>query len=101
MLTDMHEMVELCLSQCYFLYKNEIRSIPSTGPIGLSLMVVIAEAFFQHLETKALIIAEVGQFSLLGIIAAFFVFLLLLVGAVCLLVILSGRSYNYDYSLRL
>ena len=29
-----------------FLYKNEIRSIPSSGPIGLSLMVVIAEAFF-------------------------------------------------------
>ena len=56
-------MVELCLSQCYFLYKNEIRSLPNSGPIGLSLMVVVAEAFLQHLETKALIIDEVSQFS--------------------------------------
>ena len=56
-------MIELCLSQCYFLYKNEIRLIPNSGPIGLSLMVVVAEAFLQHLETKSLIIAEIGQFS--------------------------------------
>ncbi|XP_065668102.1 uncharacterized protein LOC136088337 [Hydra vulgaris] len=62
-LSDIHEMIELCLNQCYFLYKNEIRSIPNSGPIGLSLMVVVAEAFLQHLEAKALIIAEVGQFS--------------------------------------
>ena len=56
-------MVELCTSQCYFLYKNKIRPIPNSGPIGLSLMVIVAEAFIQHLEKKALIIAEVGQFS--------------------------------------
>ncbi|XP_065667720.1 uncharacterized protein LOC136088011 [Hydra vulgaris] len=62
-LSDIHEMIELCLKQCYFLYKNEIRSIPNSGSIGLSLMVVVAEAFLQHLETKALIIAEIGHFS--------------------------------------
>ena len=56
--TDIHEMVKLCLSQCYCLYKNEIKSIPNSGPIGLSLMVVVAEAFLQHLETKALTIAK-------------------------------------------
>ena len=47
----------------YFLYKNEIRTIPNSVSIGLSLMVVVAGAFLQHLETNSLIIAEVGQFS--------------------------------------
>ena len=47
----------------FFLSKNEIRSVANSGPIGLSLMVVVAEAFLQHLDKKALIIAEVGQFS--------------------------------------
>ena len=38
-------MVKLCLSQYYFLYKNDIRSLPDSGPIGLSLMIVVAKAF--------------------------------------------------------
>ncbi|XP_065680493.1 ankyrin-1-like [Hydra vulgaris] len=62
-LTDIHQLIELCLSQCYFLYKNVIRAIPNSGPIGLSLMVVVAEAFLQHLETKTLRVAEINLFS--------------------------------------
>ncbi|XP_065681541.1 uncharacterized protein LOC136095190 [Hydra vulgaris] len=62
-LTDIHQLIELCLSQCYFLYKNVIRTIPNSGPIGLSLMVVVAEAFLQHLETKTLRVAEINLFS--------------------------------------
>ncbi|XP_065642690.1 uncharacterized protein LOC136074312 [Hydra vulgaris] len=58
-LADIHQLIELSLSICYFLYKNNIRVIPNSGPIGLSLMVVMAEAFLQNIERKALNIAIV------------------------------------------
>ena len=50
-------LIELCLSRCYFLYENDIYEIEDAGPIGLSLMVVIAEAYLQFLEKRALAIA--------------------------------------------
>eukprot|EP00794_Sanderia_malayensis_P002664 gene2664-3081_t len=53
-LTDIHKLIELCLSICYFLYNDQIRVIKNAGPIGLSLMVVIAEAYLQHIELKAI-----------------------------------------------
>ncbi|XP_047146242.1 uncharacterized protein LOC124819090 [Hydra vulgaris] len=56
-LADIHELIELSLSICYFLYENNIRIIPNSGPISLSLMVVMAEAFLQNIERKALNIA--------------------------------------------
>ncbi|XP_065678099.1 uncharacterized protein LOC136093107 [Hydra vulgaris] len=56
-LADIHQLVEFLLSICYFLYENSIRIIPNLGPIGLSLMVVMAEAFLQNIERKALNIA--------------------------------------------
>ncbi|XP_065667904.1 uncharacterized protein LOC136088156 [Hydra vulgaris] len=58
-LADIHQLIELSLSICYFLYENNIRVIPNSGPIGLSLMVVMAEAFLQNIERKALNIASV------------------------------------------
>ena len=38
-LTDIHKLLELCLSKSYFLYENKIRLLESAGPIGLSLTV--------------------------------------------------------------
>ncbi|XP_065671904.1 uncharacterized protein LOC136089751 [Hydra vulgaris] len=58
-LADIHQVIELSLSICYFLYENNIRVIPNSGPIGLSLMVVMAEAFLQNIERKSLNIAIV------------------------------------------
>ncbi|XP_065650401.1 uncharacterized protein LOC136078552 [Hydra vulgaris] len=58
-LADIHQLIELSLSICYFLYEDNIRVIPNSGPIGLSLMVVMAEAFLQNIERKALNIAIV------------------------------------------
>ena len=46
-------LIELCLSKCYFLWNNEMHELKNSGPIGLSFMVIIAEAFLQVLEKKA------------------------------------------------
>lgn len=54
---DLKILIELCLSKCYFLWNNEIHELEDSGPIGLSLMVVMAEGFLQHLEKKATEIA--------------------------------------------
>ncbi|XP_065684396.1 uncharacterized protein LOC136096749 [Hydra vulgaris] len=62
-LVDIHQLVELSLSICYFLYEDKIRVLPNSGPIGLSLMVVIAEAFLQNIEKRALDIAFVNSFQ--------------------------------------
>lgn len=53
-LPEIKEMVELCLSRCYFIWNEEIHVLNNSGPIGLSIMVVMAEAFLQTLEAKAL-----------------------------------------------
>ena len=47
-------LIELCLSRCYFLWNDEIHLLKDSGPIGLSLMVVMAEGFLQVLETRAI-----------------------------------------------
>nr|XP_047132439.1 uncharacterized protein LOC105845309 [Hydra vulgaris] len=62
-LIDIHQLIELSLSICYFLYEDKIRILPNSGPIGLSLMVVIAEAFLQNIEKRALDIAFVNSFQ--------------------------------------
>jgi len=42
------------LSHCYFLYNNNIHTLEDSGPIGLALMVVMAESFLQHHEANAI-----------------------------------------------
>ena len=42
----------------YFLWNKQIHSLKDSGPIGLSLMVVLAESFLQMIETNALRIAR-------------------------------------------
>ncbi|XP_065665677.1 uncharacterized protein LOC136087099 [Hydra vulgaris] len=47
-------LLKLCLSHCYFLYENDIHELENSGPIGLALMVVVAECFLQYHESNAL-----------------------------------------------
>ena len=49
------ELIEVCLYKSYFLWNNQIHMLKDSGPIGLSLMVVIAESYLQMIERKALI----------------------------------------------
>ena len=53
-LVDIHQLIELCVSQCYFLYNNLIRKLYNSGPIGLSIMVVLSECYLQRLEEKSI-----------------------------------------------
>ena len=51
---DIRALMTLCLSKCYFFWEEQFYEIEDTGPIGLSLMVVIAEGYLQFIERKAL-----------------------------------------------
>ena len=53
-INEIKELLELCLSKCYFLYDGEIHKLENKGPIGLSLMVTMAESYLQHLENRAI-----------------------------------------------
>ena len=46
--------MELCLSKCYFLWNDNVYQLDNSAPIGLALMVVMAEAFLQHHEENAI-----------------------------------------------
>ena len=54
---DIRKLLELSLGTCYFLWDNKYYLIEDSGPIGLSLMVVVAEGFLQYLENIAIRIA--------------------------------------------
>ena len=49
-LTDIQQLLKLCLSECYFLYNNVIWTLENSGPIGLSIMVVLSECYLQRIE---------------------------------------------------
>ena len=53
-INEIKDLLELCLSRCYFLYDNEIHELKNSGPIGLSLMVSMAESYLQFLEKRAI-----------------------------------------------
>ena len=53
-LNDIHKLIKLCLCKCYFLWNDKLYEVLDTGPIGLALMVIIAESFLQYLEQNAL-----------------------------------------------
>ena len=57
-LKHIKELVEVCLYKSYFLWYGKIHFLEDSGPIGLSLMVVLAESFLQMIEKNALIIAN-------------------------------------------
>ena len=57
-LEHVKQLMEVCLYKCYFLWNNQIHSVRDSGPIGLSLMVVLADSFLQMIESKSLNIAR-------------------------------------------
>ena len=54
-LADIQQLLELCLSESYFLYNNVIRTLENSGPIGLSIMVVLSECYHQRIERISII----------------------------------------------
>ena len=46
-INEIKELLELCLSKCYFLYNGEIHKLENKGPTGLSLMVTMAESYLK------------------------------------------------------
>ena len=60
-INEIKELLELCLSKCYFLYNGEIHELENKGPIGLSLMVTMAESYLQYLEDRAIENAQHSQ----------------------------------------
>ena len=57
-LEHVKQLIEVCLYKSYFLWNNEIHCLEDSGPIGLSLMVVLAESYLQKIENQALSIAQ-------------------------------------------
>ena len=51
-LVDIQQLTELCVSECYFLWNNVIWNLLNSGPIGLSIMVVLFESYLHNLEKK-------------------------------------------------
>ena len=57
-LTHIKQLIDLCLQNSYFLWNNDIRKLIDSGPIGLSLMVMVSEGFIQFIEHQALDMAK-------------------------------------------
>ena len=54
-LKDIYELAELGLRKSYFLWNNEIRTLKTSGPIGLSLWLFYLRMFYiQNLKHKAI-----------------------------------------------
>ena len=53
-MVDIHQLIELCISECYFLCNNLIWKLYNSAPIGLSIMVVLSDGYLQRLEEKSI-----------------------------------------------
>ena len=51
---DIQQLIELCVSKCYFLYNNLIWKLYNSDPIGLSIMFVLSECYLKRLEEKSI-----------------------------------------------
>ena len=56
-LVDIQQLIDLCVSECYFLWDNVICNLLNLGPIGLSIMVVLSESYLQNFEKNAIELA--------------------------------------------
>ena len=52
-LTVIYKLTELLLRKCYFLYENNLCLLQSSGPTGISLMVVLLECYLKKIKCKA------------------------------------------------
>ena len=53
-ISDIRILIELCLIKCYFVWDNTMFKVPDLGPIGLSLMVIVSEAFLQFVKKNTI-----------------------------------------------
>ena len=53
-LVHIHQLIELCVSECHFLYNNLFWKLYNSGPIGLSIMVVLSGCYLQRLEENSI-----------------------------------------------
>jgi hypothetical protein len=51
--TDIHQLLDLCLSSTNFTFNNRHHTTNGSGPIGLSLMVTVAQLWMIHTMEKA------------------------------------------------
>ena len=56
-LVDIQQLIELYVSDCYFLWDNVIWNLLNSGLIGLSILVVLSESYLQYLEKNAIELA--------------------------------------------
>jgi len=62
-IADIKNLLELCLNICYFMWDGDYYTIDDAGPIGLSLMVVMAEGYLQFTEGTAIANAIQNNFA--------------------------------------
>ena len=56
-LVNIQQLIDLGVSECYFLWDNIIWNLLNSGPIGLSVMVVLLESYLQNLEKNSIELA--------------------------------------------
>ena len=57
MLVHIQQLIELCVSECNFLWDNVIWNLLNSGPIAFSIMLVLSESYLHNIEKKAIKIA--------------------------------------------
>ena len=56
-LIEIQQFIELCASECYFLWGNVICNFVNTKPIGLSIMVALSRSYLQNLGRHSIQLA--------------------------------------------
>ena len=56
-LVNIQQVIQLCVSECYFLWDNVFWNLLNSGPIGLSTMFALSESYLQNLEKNAIELA--------------------------------------------
>ena len=54
---DIRKLMELCVSEFYFLWDNVVWKLRNSVPIGLWIMVVLSESYLQNFEKNAIELA--------------------------------------------
>ena len=49
-MTDIHQLLELYLSECYFFYNNVIWTLENLGPVALAIMVILTKCYLQIIK---------------------------------------------------
>ena len=53
-LVKVPQLIEFCVIECYILWDNVIWNLLNSGPVGLSIMIVLSESYLHNLEKNAI-----------------------------------------------